>query len=102
LAAPEEKAEAQVNSQEQAKFDDMLLGYMDGLDPNSPPPSSNRTPAYHHGFMNGRDDLSRKPRDSAQNLREQADRILQEMNAPSQTYSIEGDNGTAARGAGPA
>lgn len=32
-------------------------GYFDGLNPDSPYPSSNRHPAYIHGFRNGRDDM---------------------------------------------
>lgn len=31
-------------------------GYFDGRRPDSPEPSSNRHPAYIHGFENGRDD----------------------------------------------
>lgn len=31
-------------------------GYYDGRRPNTPEPSSNRHPAYIHGFRNGRDD----------------------------------------------
>jgi hypothetical protein len=31
-------------------------GYYDGRRPDSPEPSSNRHPAYIHGFRNGRDD----------------------------------------------
>jgi len=50
-------------------MDDMTLGYMDGLKPDSPTPSMNRSGAYHHGFGNGRDDLKSKPRASAKVLR---------------------------------
>lgn len=35
---------------------EMIDGYMDGFDLNSPEPSSNRTDSYRHGFMNGRAD----------------------------------------------
>jgi hypothetical protein len=52
--------------------DEMVAGYMDGLDPASPEPSANRSHAYRHGFANGRDDLNRKPRAFAATLREQA------------------------------
>lgn len=51
---------------------DMIEGYRDGRDVNSPEPSSNRSHSYRHGFANGRDDLANKPRDSAANLRELA------------------------------
>jgi hypothetical protein len=47
----------------------MVEGYLDGLDPNSPEPSSNRTLSYRHGFANGRDDLHKRPRDTAAALR---------------------------------
>jgi hypothetical protein len=41
---------------------EMTDGYRDGLDPDSPEPSANRTQSYWHGFLNGRDDLRRQPR----------------------------------------
>lgn len=52
---------------------DMVEGYCDGRDPSSPEPSSNRSHSYRHGFANGRDDLHRKPRAIAAELRKQAD-----------------------------
>jgi hypothetical protein len=36
-------------------------GYYDGRRTDSPEPSSNRHPAYIHGFMNGRDDARITP-----------------------------------------
>jgi hypothetical protein len=53
--------------------DDMLAGYLDGLDPDAPEPSSNRSACYRHGFANGRDDRNGKPRASADTLRREAD-----------------------------
>jgi len=47
----------------------MLEGYLDGLDRDAPEPSRNRTESYRHGFANGRDDLRRCLRDIAANLR---------------------------------
>jgi hypothetical protein len=52
--------------------DEMLQGYLDGLDAKSPAPSNNRTHSYRHGFMNGRDDLRKQPRASAAALRDEA------------------------------
>lgn len=40
--------------------DEMVQGYMDGRDVNSPEPSSNRSRSYRHGFQSGRDDLAYK------------------------------------------
>jgi hypothetical protein len=51
---------------------DFIEGYLDGLNADSPEPSANRSYEYRHGFANGRDDLNHKPRDSAANLRQQA------------------------------
>ena len=34
-------------------------GYRDGLDPNCPEPSAQRTQSYCYGFLNGREDLRR-------------------------------------------
>lgn len=53
--------------------DEMLEGYRDGLDADSPEPSANRSHSYRHGFANGRDDLRREPRASAAELRRLAD-----------------------------
>ena len=54
-------------------IDDMVEGYRDGLDLNSPEPSDNRSHSYRHGFANGRDDRAHEPRASAQELRRLAD-----------------------------
>lgn len=54
------------------KLPDMTVGYFDGIDPNSPEPSSNRSHCYIHGFRNGRDDFNHKPRATATALRESA------------------------------
>ncbi len=56
---------------------DMVEGYMDGLDPASPEPSTNRSASYRHGFQNGRDDLTRKPRAPASDLRREADEAME-------------------------
>lgn len=56
--------------------DDMLEGYLDGLNPNSPEPASNRSHSYRHGFANGRDDLRKKPRAPAAALRAAAAEAL--------------------------
>lgn len=57
-----------------AIYDDPLTaecceGYYDGRRPDSPEPGPNRHPAYIHGFLNGRDDLAKKPRKSAAEIR---------------------------------
>lgn len=44
--------------------DEMIQGYLDGFDLTSPEPSGNRSRSYCHGFLNGRDDRSGKPRAS--------------------------------------
>jgi hypothetical protein len=56
--------------------DEMVEGYLDGLDPDSPPPSGNRSLAYAHGFQSGRDDLARKPSAPAGVRRRRAEEIL--------------------------
>lgn len=56
--------------------DDMMQGFLDGLDPDAPVPSGNRSYSYRHGFANGRDDLAHNPRASAQELREEAERCI--------------------------
>lgn len=66
---------------------EMYEGYRDGLNPDSPKPSNNRSASYLHGFANGRDDLLKRPRATAQLLREAAmeaeklDRARKDANA---------------------
>jgi hypothetical protein len=55
---------------------DMVEGYMDGLDWDSPEPSANRTRNYRHGFANGRDDRRGRPRASCQELSAEADAAM--------------------------
>ena len=57
---------------------EMVEGYCDGRDPNSPAPSDNRSRAYRHGFQSGRDDLARKPSAPYAVRRAQAIEILKE------------------------
>jgi hypothetical protein len=53
--------------------DEMVQGYMDGLDLDSPEPSANRSASYRHGFANGRDDRRGKPRASFEAIRNAGD-----------------------------
>ena len=55
---------------------EMIAGYIDGRDPDSPKPGPNRSDAYRHGWLNGRDDRLGCPRQSAEASREQAAEIL--------------------------
>lgn len=58
--------------------DEMVEGYIDGFDLDSPEPSANRSHSYRHGFANGRDDRSGKgPRAAASELREMAQRAME-------------------------
>ena len=45
-------------------------GYSDGRCKDSPDPSSNRHPAYIHGFINGRDDIGHHHGQTAQQRRD--------------------------------
>lgn len=51
---------------------EMTDGYRDGIDLSTPEPSANRSWSYRHGFANGRDDMARKPRSTAAELRMKA------------------------------
>ena len=42
-------------------YDNMIDGYLDGFNPNSPEPSGNHSASYRHGFRMGRNDLRNKP-----------------------------------------
>lgn len=58
--------------------DEMLEGYMDGRNPHSPEPGPNRSASYRHGFANGRDDLNRSPRATAEALRKAAAEAIEQ------------------------
>jgi hypothetical protein len=58
-----------------------VQGYMDGMDWTSvydPASLIHKTPAYQHGFRNGRDDRAGQPRERADVLRRRARMILGE------------------------
>lgn len=59
-------------------MEEMIQGYLDGKDDirMELPNKNNFSPAYVHGWLNGRDDRIHKPRDSASVLRARADMIL--------------------------
>ena len=58
--------------------DEMVNGYIDGHSDHrdSLPKNHNYSPAYEHGWLNGRDDRKSKPRAAASVLRARADMIL--------------------------
>lgn len=60
----------------QSAEEEMLEGFLDGFDLDSPEPSDNRSRSYRHGFANGRDDRRRQPRASAQELRRLAEEAI--------------------------
>ena len=60
--------------------DEMIQGYMDGLDLSLPEPSDNRTHSYRHGFANGRVDRDNRchwPRVSVAWLNAKADAAME-------------------------
>lgn len=70
-------------------FDDEVFeGYLDGLsdDRDQFPDNSNRSAAYCHGWLNGRDDRLNSPRDTAANIRAEYDRLHREHPAHSEYY----------------
>jgi len=58
---------------------DMLEGYLDGFGDERPdyPEQSNRSEAYRHGWLNGRDDRVGTPRQAAPAIAEEAIRIIE-------------------------
>ena len=56
--------------------DEMVEGYRDGLDRNAPEPSKNRSYSYHHGFANGRADITLTGRAVASDLRIMAEQAI--------------------------
>lgn len=61
---------------EELFLDEMVEGYRDGRDPDSPEPSANRSASYVHGFLNGRDDRAGSPQAPATVLRLAADAAI--------------------------
>ena len=57
---------------------DMVEGYLDGFKDHREtlPENSNFSPAYIHGWLNGRDDRVGTPRDTASALRERAELLI--------------------------
>jgi hypothetical protein len=57
---------------------DMVDGYLDGFEDERDeyPAQSNRSEAYRHGWLDGRDDRLGTPRASAQVIRDEAARII--------------------------
>ena len=55
----------------------MTKGYLDGLDSHldNPPKENKWSPAYKHGWLNGRDDRKGNPRDKADVLRRRSSMI---------------------------
>lgn len=61
------------------KTDDMVAGYLAGFSSGSmrlPDCYANESPAFKHGWLNGLDDRSSKPRERYSVLRARADMIL--------------------------
>lgn len=52
--------------------DEMLEGYRDGFNPDSPEPSANRSESYRHGFACGRADRAGRPMGRADAVRARA------------------------------
>lgn len=61
------------------KEQEMMDGYMDGLNSGSqeiPDCHKNKSAAYRHGWLNGRDDRIHRPREKASVLRNRALMII--------------------------
>lgn len=65
-------------------MDEMTEGYLDGFSDTRMdlPKQNNYSPAYVHGWLNGRDDRINKPRSTADVLRRRADMILISQEQP--------------------
>lgn len=59
---------------EARELSEMTQGYLDGLSDTRPdfPELTNRSEAYRHGWLNGRDDRIGEPRACAETLRSEA------------------------------
>lgn len=57
---------------------DMIEGYRDGRDPDSPEPSANRSASYRHGHAVGRSELNRTWLGRFEDIIAAADRAMTE------------------------
>ena len=55
---------------------EMIGGYLDGRDPDSPEPSANRSHSYRHGFIAGRADLNQECQHSFDQMQKMADAAM--------------------------
>jgi hypothetical protein len=60
---------------------EMVDGYLDGLDSDAPEPSENRSESYRHGFRSGRADCGRPRAESFDATRRAADRAIEKDDA---------------------
>jgi hypothetical protein len=67
-----------IKSLDEIFLDEMIEGYRDGFNLDSPEPSQNRSNSYRHGFANGRDDHARSPRATAAMLRLMAEKAIRD------------------------
>lgn len=58
MASPQQPYLQEQSVSDWSANDEMVQGYRDGLNRDSPEPSANRTRSYRHGFANGRADIS--------------------------------------------
>lgn len=65
-----------MNSERKPANEEMVQGYMDGYDLNSPEPSANRSHSYRHGFMVGRAEKEDRRLPSAEKLNDAADMAM--------------------------
>ena len=61
---------------------EMVRGFNDGYDPNSPSPGPNTTASYRHGFECGRDDILNRHRFDCATLRKMADDAMDRDDDP--------------------
>jgi hypothetical protein len=71
-----DRTSPEFHQRREAALDEMVQGYRDGLDPDSPAPSSNRSLSYAHGFHVGQGDCQGQPFHDAATLRLLAETAL--------------------------
>lgn len=71
-----DRTSPEFHQRREAALDEMVQGYPDGRDPDSPSPSSNRSLSYVHGFHVGQGDRRGQPFHEAATLRLLAEAAL--------------------------
>lgn len=68
--------------------EEMIQGYRDGFNPDTPEPSGNRSHSYRHGFKAGRNDISKEDERPFKGMSAQAINLLAAAAIEKDRYNV--------------